>query len=112
MSKEGGARDGTVDGSAVGIAVVTLTGSAGLRQKIRTLGVLGALLALVLALPAQAVPLPADVVLVPSAAETTPSSWSGDSIDDPAIWVNTADPGRSLVVGNNQIGRASCRERV
>ena len=31
--------------------------------------------------------------------ETTPSNDSGDSVDDMAIWVNTADPAHSLVIG-------------
>lgn len=54
--------------------------------------------------PAKATPLPSDIVMVPSVAETTPSAWSGDSVDDPAIWVNMAQPENSLVIGNNKKG--------
>lgn len=56
------------------------------------------------ALVAQAAPLPAGVARVASVLETTPSTWSGDSVDDPAIWVNSADPTQSLVIGNNKKG--------
>jgi 3-phytase len=58
----------------------------------------------VLAVPAAAVPLPGGTELVRSNDETTPSSWSGDSVDDPAIWVNPANPAASLVIGNNKKG--------
>jgi len=73
-------------------------------KKFVALGLLGALLNFTPSLSSQGVSLPLDVVKVPSAAETIPSTWSGDSIDDPAIWANTADPGQSLVVGNNKRG--------
>lgn len=42
--------------------------------------------------------------LVQSAAETTPVGHTGDAADDPAIWVNQADPGDSLIVGNDKQG--------
>lgn len=35
-------------------------------------------------------------------AETVPVTSSGDSADDPAIWVNPADPSKSLVIGNDK----------
>lgn len=57
-----------------------------------------------LATPAAAVPLPDGADPVPSTDETTPSSWSGDSVDDPAIWVNQSEPAASLVIGNNKKG--------
>jgi myo-inositol-hexaphosphate 3-phosphohydrolase/putative flippase GtrA len=44
------------------------------------------------------------VVDVPADAETQPMQHSGDSADDPAIWVNTQDPARSLVIGNDKQG--------
>ena len=34
--------------------------------------------------------------------ETTPVDTYGDAADDPAIWVNPADPARSLVIGTNK----------
>ena len=41
---------------------------------------------------------------VPSSAETVPVQTSGDSMDDPAIWVHPTDPSLSLVLGNNKLG--------
>ncbi len=43
-------------------------------------------------------------VLVPSNVETTPGLHSGDSMDDPAVWVNQVDPTRSLVIANDKGG--------
>ncbi len=37
-------------------------------------------------------------------AETQPMQHSGDSADDPALWVNVSDPSRSLVMGNDKQG--------
>ncbi len=45
-----------------------------------------------------------DVVEVPADAETDPSRHPGDSVDDPAIWVNHDDPAASLVIGNDKQG--------
>ena len=47
-----------------------------------------------------------DVTMVDVAAdaETQPTQHSGDSADDPAIWVNKQDPARSLVIGNDKQG--------
>ena len=45
-----------------------------------------------------------NVVDVPADAETQPTRHSGDSADDPAIWVNKQDPARSLVIGNDKQG--------
>ena len=44
------------------------------------------------------------VVEVPADAETEPTQHSGDSADDPAIWVDEQDPARSLVIGNDKQG--------
>ena len=42
--------------------------------------------------------------LVTADVETTPVTHTGDSADDPAIWVHPTDPGRSLVIGNDKQG--------
>jgi 3-phytase len=39
---------------------------------------------------------------VTAAVETEPVDVGGDAADDPAIWVNTADPAKSLVIGTNK----------
>jgi myo-inositol-hexaphosphate 3-phosphohydrolase/putative flippase GtrA len=44
------------------------------------------------------------VVPVPADGETQPMQHSGDSADDPAIWVDTQDPAKSLVIGNDKQG--------
>lgn len=44
------------------------------------------------------------VVTVPSVRETTPVATTGDSMDDPAVWVHPTDSSRSLVLGNNKRG--------
>lgn len=41
---------------------------------------------------------------IPSDRETVPGAHSGDSIDDPAIWVNPVDSSRSLVIANDKQG--------
>jgi myo-inositol-hexaphosphate 3-phosphohydrolase len=38
---------------------------------------------------------------VAAVVETEPAEAAGDSVDDPAIWVNSADPAASIVVGAN-----------
>lgn len=43
-------------------------------------------------------------VAVPADIETTPVAHSGDSADDPAIWVDRHQPARSLVIGNDKRG--------
>ena len=35
--------------------------------------------------------------------ETTPADATGDAVDDPAIWVDPADPSRSVVIGANHL---------
>lgn len=50
-------------------------------------------------------PVPARAVTtvdVSADAETVPVTSSGDSADDPAIWVNPANPSQSLVIGNDK----------
>ena len=54
----------------------------------------------VLASPAAS--LAPDHVLVPSTLETEPTGIPGDTADDPAIWVNPANPKASLVVANEK----------
>jgi myo-inositol-hexaphosphate 3-phosphohydrolase len=43
-------------------------------------------------------------VSVSSDGETVPTAHAGDTADDPAIWVNRADPARSLIVGSDKLG--------
>lgn len=73
---------------------------------INTSGVAACLgaLALVLFSGTSGAAAPADLVQVPSSIETAPVPQSGDAADDPAIWVNVADPARSLVIGNDKNG--------
>jgi myo-inositol-hexaphosphate 3-phosphohydrolase len=47
--------------------------------------------------PASAAP-----ILVSADGETVPVATSGDSADDPAIWVNPTDPSKSIVIGNDK----------
>ena len=42
--------------------------------------------------------------VVPAAVETEPVPHAGDAADDPAIWVDPADPGRSVVIGTDKQG--------
>jgi 3-phytase len=42
--------------------------------------------------------------VVASVAETEPMPHAGDSADDPAIWVNSADPALSAIVGTDKEG--------
>lgn len=41
---------------------------------------------------------------VPASAETTPGEHTGDSMDDPAIWVHPTSPAESLIIGNDKQG--------
>ena len=45
---------------------------------------------------------PTGIRSVPADDETVPVGTSGDSADDPAIWVNRTDPSRSTVIGNDK----------
>ena len=51
---------------------------------------------------APAVSAPPGTVNVPSVLETVPTGVTGDTADDPAIWVNTVDPAASLVITNEK----------
>jgi 3-phytase len=44
------------------------------------------------------------VLQVAATDETQPVQSSGDSADDPAIWVHPTDPGASLIIGNDKLG--------
>ncbi len=57
--------------------------------------------ALAPALPASAA-VPPDIRSVAADGETVPVGTSGDSADDPAIWLDPADPSRSVVIGNDK----------
>ena len=48
-------------------------------------------------------PQPADTRTVPAAAETAPVADACDAADDPAVWVNEADPEASLIVATNKV---------
>jgi 3-phytase len=45
-----------------------------------------------------------DVTIVAAIVETEPMPHEGDSADDPAIWVDPADPALSLIVGTDKLG--------
>ncbi|HYE46740.1 MAG TPA: phytase [Caulobacter sp.] len=47
-------------------------------------------------------PLPQPMPTVRAVAETQPVGQGGDAADDPAIWVNPADPARSLIIGTDK----------
>ncbi len=44
------------------------------------------------------------IAAAPSVRETTPVATTGDSMDDPAVWVHPNRRSRSLVIGNNKRG--------
>ncbi len=46
--------------------------------------------------------LPFDVKPVAASVETDPMTGRGDRADDPAIWVDPADPSRSLILGTDK----------
>ena len=66
--------------------------------------IVGVLLLVVTLMGATATAAPDPVVPVPSDRETTPVATTGDSMDDPAVWVHPTDPSLSLVLGNNKRG--------
>ena len=47
-------------------------------------------------------PVPPTLPIVRPIAETEPVGQGGDAADDPAIWVNPADPARSLIVATDK----------
>lgn len=48
-------------------------------------------------------PQPADTRTVAATAETAPVLDACDAADDPAVWVNEADPEASLIVATNKV---------
>ena len=64
------------------------------------------LVALAALAPLAAAPAHAAEAPVPIASdrETVPGAHTGDSMDDPAIWVHPTDPSRSLVIVNDKAG--------
>ncbi len=48
-------------------------------------------------------PQPADTRTIAAAAETTPVPDACDAADDPAVWVDEADPEASLIVATNKL---------
>ncbi len=44
------------------------------------------------------------VTSVAATVETEPVPHEGDAADDPAIWVNPADPARSTIIGTDKLG--------
>ena len=54
-------------------------------------------------LAAEPGPQPADTRTVAAAAETAPVADACDAADDPAVWVNEADPEASLIVATNKV---------
>ncbi|UKK83137.1 phytase [Sphingopyxis sp. BSN-002] len=49
-----------------------------------------------------AVPAPETMPLARPTVETTPVETGGDAADDPAIWINPADPAQSVVIGTQK----------
>ena len=47
-------------------------------------------------------PYTGEIAAVVPMNETAPMNGEGDLADDPAIWVNTADPASSLILGTNK----------
>ena len=73
-----------------------------MRLSLRTVMVVAA--TMLVAAPAASAP--PDTINVPSTLETVPTGVTGDTADDPAIWVNTVDPAASLVITNEKkVGR-------
>jgi 3-phytase len=48
--------------------------------------------------------LPDSVRQVVATVETEPMPHEGDAADDPAIWLNPADPARSTIIGSDKLG--------
>ena len=69
--------------------------------------VLMLLSAVLVALPARAATITI-AKTVTATVETEPVPHSGDSADDPAIWIHPTDPAQSTIIGTDKHGRA-CR---
>jgi 3-phytase len=54
--------------------------------------------------PTQDLPYPAGTPTVTAMRETTPVQDAEDAADDPAIWVNRADPANSAIIGTDKKG--------
>lgn len=59
--------------------------------------------ALLAGAPVSAAPAAPGAERAVAARETTPADATGDAVDDPAIWVDPADPSRSVVIGANHL---------
>ncbi|WP_271065694.1 phytase [Caulobacter sp. NIBR1757] len=76
---------------------------AGANYKLARFGDIAAALKLNAGAPADPLAaLPAPLPIVRPIAETQPVGQGGDAADDPAIWVNRADPARSLIIGTDK----------
>jgi 3-phytase len=80
-----------------------ITGHWGVKVRARPTLVAVGLLLVAVAAPAWSAP--PGTLNVPSTLETVPTGISGDTADDPAIWVNTENPGASLVITNEKSAR-------
>src|SRR5262245_16350367 len=54
--------------------------------------------------PAAALAAAASLETVTATVETDPVPNVGDAADDPAIWVNPADPAQSVIIGTDKLG--------
>ena len=64
-----------------------------------------AVVAAIAVVASPAIAVPGGTVDVPSTLETVPTGISGDTADDPAIWVNPDNPEASLVITNEKSAR-------
>jgi myo-inositol-hexaphosphate 3-phosphohydrolase len=69
------------------------------RRRATAAGLTSVLVAGLLTLGAAPAPAADPIHEAPAVVETTPSDEIGDSVDDPAIWVDPADPSRSVIIG-------------
>ncbi len=69
------------------------------RRRTTAAGLTGALIAGLLFVAAPPAPAADPIHQAPAVVETTPSDEIGDSVDDPAIWVDPTDPTRSVIIG-------------
>jgi myo-inositol-hexaphosphate 3-phosphohydrolase len=70
------------------------------RRRATATGLTAAVVAGFFALAAPPTPAAEDAVIeAPAVLETQPSDVTGDTMDDPAIWVDPSDPARSVIIG-------------
>ncbi|MDQ3947145.1 MAG: phytase, partial [Actinomycetota bacterium] len=69
------------------------------RRRATAAGLTAALVAGILAIGIPPAPAADPIVEAPAVVEAVPSDATGDSIDDPAIWVDPTDPTRSVIIG-------------